>query len=66
MQGTVKWFDPVKRFGFIIPSESGGDVFVHADDILIPSKSLDGGMRVEFEVIQAEKGPQAKDVRIIA
>ncbi len=64
MQGTVKWFDPVKRFGFIIPSESGRDVFVHADDILNPLKSLDGGMRVEFEVIQAERGPQAKDVRI--
>ncbi len=64
MQGTVKWFDPVKRFGFITPSEGGKDVFVHADEVLNPSKSLDEGGRVEFEVIQTDKGPQAKDVRI--
>ncbi len=64
MQGTVKWFDSAKRFGFITLSEGGKDVFVHADDIQDPSKSLSDGDLVEFEVTQAEKGPQAKDVRV--
>ena len=65
MQGTVKWFNSAKRFGFITPSEGSGEVFVHANDIQNPSKTLNDGVRVEFEVIQAEKGPQAKDVRVI-
>ena len=63
MQGTVKWFNSAKKFGFITLSEGGKDVFVHADDIQNASKTLNDGDQVEFEVIQAEKGPQAKDVR---
>ena len=65
MQGTVKWFNSARRFGFITPSEGGRDVFVPADNIQNPSKSLEEGVRVEFEVIPTDKGPQAKDVRII-
>ncbi len=64
MQGKVKWFNSAKQFGFITLAEGGKDVFVHADDIQDPSKSLSDGDQVEFEVIQAEKGPQAKDVRV--
>ena len=64
MQGTVKWFNSAKGFGFITLSEGGKDVFVHKDDIQNPSKSLNDGDQVEFEVTQAEKGPQAKDVRM--
>ncbi len=64
MQGTVKWFNSAKRFGFITLSDGGTDVFVHADDILNPSKKLNDGDLVEFEVTQTEKGPQAKDVRV--
>ena len=64
MQGTVKWFNSAKKFGFITLSDGGKDVFVHADDIQNPLKSFNDGVRVEFEVTQAEKGPQAKDVRI--
>ena len=64
MQGKVKWFDSAKKFGFITLSEGGKDVFVHADDIQNPSKSLNDGDQVEFEVTQADKGPQAKDVRV--
>ena len=63
MQGKVKWFDSAKKFGFITLAEGGKDVFVHADDIQDPSKSLNDGDQVEFEVIQADKGPQAKEVR---
>ena len=63
MQGKVKWFDSAKQFGFITLSEGGKDVFVHADDIQDPSKSLNDGDQVAFEVIQAEQGPQAKAVR---
>ena len=65
MQGTVKWFNPTKRFGFITPSDGSKDVFVHADDVQNPSKSLNDGERVEFEVTQAERGPKATNVRTV-
>ncbi len=62
-QGTVKWFNAEKGYGFI--AEDGGpDVFVHYSAIDAEGyKSLDEGDRVEFEVSQGQKGPQADHVR---
>jgi CspA family cold shock protein len=61
-QGTVKWFNAEKGYGFI--AEDGGpDVFVHYSAIDMPGyKSLEEGDRVEFEVSQGQKGPQADSV----
>ena len=61
-QGTVKWFNGEKGFGFI-ERESGKDVFVHFSAIIGDGyKSLNEGQRVEFTVVQGDKGPQAQDV----
>lgn len=63
-QGTVKFFDDAKGFGFIEVEGQEDDVFVHHSDIQMPGfKSLDEGDKVEFEIEQAEKGPRAKNVR---
>jgi CspA family cold shock protein len=61
-QGTVKWFNAEKGYGFI--AEDGGpDVFVHYSAIdMAGYKSLEEGDRVEFEVSQGQKGPQADSV----
>jgi CspA family cold shock protein len=64
--GTVKWFNADKGFGFITPSEGGDDLFVHFSAIQMEGyKSLDEGQRVSYEVGQGQKGPQATDVRPI-
>ena len=63
-QGTVKWFNDSKGFGFI-QSDDGGDVFVHQTEIQTEGyRSLAEGARVEFEVMQGEKGPKAAKVRL--
>ena len=60
--GTVKWFNGSKGYGFITP-ESGDDLFVHYSAISGDGyKSLDEGDKVEFEVTQGQKGPQAINV----
>ncbi|MBW0275474.1 MULTISPECIES: cold-shock protein [Nocardia] len=65
-QGTVKWFNGEKGFGFIAQDGGGPDVFVHYSAISGSGfKSLEEGQRVEFEVGQGQKGPQAQDVRAI-
>ncbi|NKY85495.1 cold-shock protein [Nocardia veterana] len=65
-QGTVKWFNGEKGFGFIAQDGGGPDVFVHYSAIGGSGfKTLDEGQRVEFEVGQGQKGPQAQDVRAI-
>ncbi|ROP27176.1 cold-shock protein [Pseudokineococcus lusitanus] len=63
-QGTVKWFNAEKGFGFIAPDDGGADVFVHHSQIDIQGyRTLDEGQAVEFEVGQGQKGPQAQGVR---
>ena len=64
-QGTVKWFNGSKGYGFI-ERASGGDVFVHFNAIVGDGyKNLEEGQRVEFSVTQGEKGLQAEDVVVI-
>ena len=63
-QGTVKWFNAEKGFGFIAQDGGGPDVFVHFSAIQADGyKSLDENQRVEFEVTQGQRGPQADAVR---
>jgi CspA family cold shock protein len=63
-QGTVKWFNGEKGFGFIAQDGGGPDVFVHYSSINATGfRSLDEGQKVEFEVTQGQKGPQAENVR---
>jgi CspA family cold shock protein len=63
-QGTVKWFNGEKGYGFITPDGGGADVFVHFSAIQTQGyKTLDENQRVEFEITQGQKGPQAADVR---
>ena len=65
-QGTVKWFNAEKGFGFIEQDGGGPDVFVHYSAIATSGyRSLDENQRVEFEVTQGQKGPQAENVRAI-
>ena len=63
-QGTVKWFNAEKGFGFIAQDAGDPDVFVHYSAIDSGGyRSLDEGQRVEFDVTQGQKGPQAEKVR---
>ena len=63
-QGTVKWFNPDKGFGFITPDDGGADLFVHFSAIDTSGyRSLDENQRVEFSVTQGPKGAQAEKVR---
>ncbi|TQK71739.1 MULTISPECIES: cold-shock protein [unclassified Nocardioides] len=65
-QGTVKWFNSEKGFGFIAPADGTPDVFVHFSAIQGSGyKSLDENQQVEFDVTQGPKGPQAENVRAI-
>jgi cold shock protein len=64
-QGTVKWFNSDKGFGFIAPDGGTGDVFVHYSEISGSGhRSLQENQRVQFEIEQGTKGPQA--VRVTA
>jgi CspA family cold shock protein len=64
-QGTVKWFNGAKGYGFI-ERESGDDVFVHFSSIIGDGyRNLEEGQQVEFEVTQGQKGPQAENVSVI-
>ncbi|MFP5072745.1 cold-shock protein [Pseudonocardia nantongensis] len=65
-QGTVKWFNGEKGFGFIAQEDGGADVFVHYSGIDASGfRSLDEGQRVEFDLGQGQKGPQATGVRVV-
>lgn len=66
VQGTVKWFNSEKGYGFIA-LEGGDDVFVHYSAIQGSGyRSLEEGERVEFEITQGQKGKQASDVKRVA
>ncbi len=62
-QGTVKWFNSEKGFGFIAPDDKSDDVFVHFSEISGSGyRSLEENQRVRFEITQGAKGPQAVGV----
>lgn len=63
-QGTVKWFNAEKGFGFISPDEGGADVFAHYTAITTSGyRSLEENQRVEFDTAQGPKGAQAENIR---
>ncbi|WP_326690046.1 MULTISPECIES: cold-shock protein [unclassified Streptomyces] len=65
-QGTVKWFNAEKGYGFIAQESGGPDVFVHYSSIDSEGyRSLEDAQRVEFEITQGRKGPQADGVRVV-
>jgi CspA family cold shock protein len=65
-QGTVKWFNGEKGYGFITPDDQAPDVFVHFSAIQATGyRTLEENQRVEFEITQGQKGPQAANVRPI-
>ena len=63
LKGTVKWFNNVKGYGFIEPSDGGKDLFVHMSEIQMEGyKTLKDGQNVEYEIAESDRGPAAKNV----
>jgi CspA family cold shock protein len=64
--GKVKWFNSKKGFGFIVPDNGGNDLFVHFTAIQSSGyKTLQEGQKVEFEIMQTNKGDKAVNVKVI-
>lgn len=64
--GTVKWFNATKGFGFITPDDGSADVFAHYSSIDGSGfRELTEGQKVDFDVEQGPKGPQAKRVKVL-
>lgn len=65
-EGTVKWFDDKKGFGFIEPDDAGEDVFVHYSSVEMEGfKTLEEGQRVSFEIAESDKGLRAVNVHAV-
>ncbi|REE96723.1 cold-shock protein [Thermomonospora umbrina] len=65
-QGTVKWFNPDKGFGFISPDDGSADIFVHHSAIRMDGfRTLAEEQRVEYDAVQGPKGLQADEVRAL-
>lgn len=62
-KGTVKFFNSQKGFGFITPDSGGKELFVHANSLDVGTASLREGQKVEYNVEEGRKGPEAKNVR---
>lgn len=63
-QGTVKWFNDAKGFGFITPEDGGGDLFAHYSAIQGNGfKTLKEGQKVTFDSVQGPKGAQASNIK---
>ena len=61
--GTVKWFNPRKGYGFIVPDDGSKDLFVHHSEIKMDGyATLDEGQKVEYEIGEGQKGPCATNV----
>ena len=64
-QGTVKWFNDKKGYGFITPEDGGNDLFVHMSGIMMEGfKTLTEAQKVSYKVGTSERGPVATDVTI--
>jgi CspA family cold shock protein len=63
--GTVSWYDEGKGFGFVTPDAGGGDVFVHVRALTDGLTGLSEGDRVSYEVVQGDKGPQARNLQVV-
>jgi len=64
--GTVKWFNSEKGFGFIAPDDGSADVFAHFSAIAGSGyRNLDEGQKVEYDLEQGQKGPQAANIRAL-
>ncbi|GAB3389914.1 cold-shock protein [Humibacter soli] len=64
--GTVKWFNSEKGFGFIAPDDGSADVFAHFSAISGSGyRNLDEGQKVEYDLEQGQKGPQAANIRAL-
>jgi CspA family cold shock protein len=65
-KGTVKWFNDAKGFGFITPEDGSKDCFVHFSAIQGSGfRTLAEGAKVEFDVVQGQKGPAAENVQVV-
>lgn len=66
LQGTVKWFNADKGFGFITPADNGKDLFVHFSGIVGTNfRTLNEGDKVEYSLQNSDRGPSAIDVTVI-
>ncbi|MBT1002291.1 cold-shock protein [Paenarthrobacter sp. DKR-5] len=64
--GTVKWFNAEKGFGFIAPDDHSKDVFAHQSAILAKGfRTLEENQKVEFDIVEGPKGPQATNIRAL-